>query len=369
MIDSIEDLIAFLKQFHRHWLSDELPDMKLDASLIPADLPYGLAQIYKELGALFELEPSRNSNAGRPFATQDCLVSVEGLKCVDGTLEFAWENQGNWSCRCPLSQYDPPVYSNSFDVWSEEQCGYQIVCDSLNHFLTTLCLQEAVMSCRWLEVLHDTTVWECLTREILPLWLNGYYVDREPTHSFYEIPNEDVLIMDLGVNGIWIGSPQTEVKAFIREEFLTPIKEETAIPPVERLLEMIQEFQEQTSKANQLLREHLRLENPMYWRKAGIAQTDSCGPDQSIRYYYHESGCIVKTAGLLIDWDYGLEGRVDGFTLWKLSQFAEYSSNSFSEFRDPNLLKTVFEEAIERGLLHQAFLLQQDDLFYLRDIG
>ena len=108
MIESIADLVAFLKRFHRHWLDDP----SLDPTLIPSDLPDGLATIYRELGALVEIEQNPS-----PFGTQDGLMPLSRLKRVDGMVEFAWENQGNWSARCVAGQSDPPVYSNAADVW------------------------------------------------------------------------------------------------------------------------------------------------------------------------------------------------------------------------------------------------------------
>src|SRR5262245_54437411 len=141
VIESIVDLVAFLKRFHRHWLDDP----SLNPALIPADLPPGLATIYRELGALVEIEPGPENDWRAPFATQDVLLPVSRLKRVGDLAEFAWENQGNWSARCPVGRSDPPVYSNAADSWDAVRRGFVVVCASLNHFLTTLCLQEAVM--------------------------------------------------------------------------------------------------------------------------------------------------------------------------------------------------------------------------------
>jgi Domain of unknown function (DUF6896) len=138
---------------------------------------------------------------------------------------------------------------------------------------------------------------------------------------------------------------------------------------VDRFLKMIEAFQRQTARANALLQEFLHLVNPMYWRQGGISRTGYCGPGNSIHYYYHGSGCTVESDDLLIDWDYGLDGRVDGFDLWRLWRFAEESTNSFPEFRDEEVLEGVFQEAIKRKLIHQPFLAKQDDLYYLRDVS
>jgi hypothetical protein len=201
-----------LRRFHRHWLDDP----SLDPSLIPADLPDGLAIIYRELGALVEIKQGPSNGWRAPFASQDALMPLSHLKRVDGMVEFAWENQGNWSARCPVGQPDPPVYSNAAESWEEERRGFVVVCESLNHFLTTLCLQEAVMSCRHLVTLYtDQPPDRVLTTPLRPLWLSGRYVygDQGPQYGFFAPPDRDVLIMEWA--GVWVGSPVEPVEGFV----------------------------------------------------------------------------------------------------------------------------------------------------------
>lgn len=205
MIDSIPSLIAFLERFHRGWVDDP----RLDASLVPDDVPDGLATIYRELGALVEIEHRR-----APFASQDCLMPLSQLQRVDDMLVFSCENQGNWTCRCRVGEKDPPVYSNAADVWHEEQRGFIVVCDSLNHFLVTLCLQEALYSCRNLVALEgDPKVADAIVEPLEPLWLRGWYVDGEPSHDFFATPDREVVVMDHA--GVWIGSPRHPVQRLV----------------------------------------------------------------------------------------------------------------------------------------------------------
>jgi hypothetical protein len=202
VIESIADLVAFLKRFHRYWLDDP----SLDRAQIPADLPDGLATIYRELGALVELEDDPG-----PFGAQDGLAPLSRLKRVNGMVEFAWENQSNWSARCPVGRSDPPVFSNAADVWAMERRGFVVVCESLNHFLTTLCLQEAVMSCSHLMTVDaDRPSTELVSIPLRPLWLNGFYVSGEPDHDFYVSPDHDVLVMRWG-DDLWVGSSVNKV--------------------------------------------------------------------------------------------------------------------------------------------------------------
>jgi hypothetical protein len=210
VLASIADLVAFLKRFHRHWLDDP----SLDPAVIPADLPSGLATIYREVGALVEIEQGPDNNWHAPFTTQDALMPVSRLKRVEGMVEFAWENQGNWSARTLIGLPDPPVYSNAADSWNEVRRGFVIVCASLNHFLTTLCLQEAVMGCRNLVALHtDRPPDQVLSIPLRPLWLNGYYVAGEPDHQLFVSPEQDVLLMDWA--GVWVGSPVKKVAGLV----------------------------------------------------------------------------------------------------------------------------------------------------------
>jgi hypothetical protein len=206
VIASIADLVGFLKRFHYRWLDDP----SLDPALIPADLPPGLAAIYRELGALVEIDQGPDNGWHAPFATQDALMPLSRLKRVDGMFEFAWENQGNWSARCPIGLPDPPVYSNAADSWDTVRRGFVVVCPSLNHFLTTLCLQEGVMGCRNLVALRTSQPPEqVLDIALRPLWLNGCYVGGEPDHHFFVSPDGDTLVMDWA--GVWVGSPVHEV--------------------------------------------------------------------------------------------------------------------------------------------------------------
>jgi hypothetical protein len=192
MIADIQDLVSFLREFHRPWG----PDPGLPPSEIPGDLPDGLALLYREFGLLIEIDEIHG-----PFATQDGLVPLSRLNRVEGMFEFVWENQGVWSCRCPIGNGDPAVYSNAADGCAET--SFEKICDSLNHFLITFCLQEAVMSAANLVAFRTESLADVLKEVPAPLWLQGYYAHGEPSHDFYLI-GQDVLLMNYA--GLWMGS-------------------------------------------------------------------------------------------------------------------------------------------------------------------
>jgi uncharacterized protein (TIGR02996 family) len=179
-ITSIETLIQFLREFHRHWMDDPV----LDAAAIPLDLPYGLMSLYRELGALFEFRRGRG-----PFNTQDSLSSPSQLQEIGGMVAFASENQGNWSCRYVKQSVDPPVYTDS-----NNEGEFAKVCDSLIHFLTTICLQEAVMSAPCLLSLEGSLE-DCFGATLTPIWLGGRFAYEQPS-NFYALPRHDALVLN-----------------------------------------------------------------------------------------------------------------------------------------------------------------------------
>jgi hypothetical protein len=191
MIESIDDLIIFLKYFRRNLLTDS----SLPPEMIPAYLPEGLAKIYREFGRFF------STSHPDVLGTQDNFAHVSNLQQIeDGMVMFCWENQGNWSARCPINQKDPPVYSDNSDYyirWNLEE-EFVIVCESLNHFLVTFCLQEAVFGSRnFARVDNADNIFETIVdrEKFQPLWMNGKYVYTDRLRDFYISEDRDILIM------------------------------------------------------------------------------------------------------------------------------------------------------------------------------
>ncbi len=203
MITTIDDLVAFLKRFHR------LPGSVPPAAPISADLPDALATIHREFGGLIEGQPF-----GGPFSTQDRLCPVGDLTPVDGRIGFAGENQGVWTAWCPTGAGDPFV---TIHVDADRRPTDVPV----SHFLITLCLQEAVLSCPnhgCIESDDGDTPADLLTVSFVPVWLDERTAQDETdeTHDFWATPAGDVLVMRWGDNGIWVGSPSRPVGPLVR---------------------------------------------------------------------------------------------------------------------------------------------------------
>ena len=202
MITSFDELIAFLRRYHRHRLADP----SLAPSRIPAELPPALARFHRELGALGDDTSERNA-----FYAQDQIVPVDRLTFADGQVTFAWENQGNWSARCAVGEGDPPVLSNAGGR------SFRVVCPSLEHFLTTLGLQEAVFSSPHLFAINqDVAIDKVLAEPVQPLWRKGTLVYGKSTHAFHVSADGNVIVMS-GQIGLWVGSRERPVRELLAE--------------------------------------------------------------------------------------------------------------------------------------------------------
>jgi len=131
----------------------------------------------------------------------------------------------------------------------------------------------------------------------------------------------------------------------------------------EHLFQLITEFQARAAEACRLLREHLQLENPMMWRPS-TPQIGSRGT--TARYAYHGSGVAVTFAdGRKIDFDFGFDGRCNGFSPWKLASLAGELGGAFQRFEGWLSLKALMDAEVKDGGISRPFHAQQDDLYYL----
>ena len=211
MITDIDGLCSFLREYHREWVSGPA----IPASELPSALPDPLARFYQQIGRLTEIEGGQETAWRAPLGTQDSIASPTSLKRIDGMIEFVWENQDCFSCRTAAQGEDPPVYSDWLHELGESEEEFEIVCDTLTHFLITFGLREAVMSSRFLLQPGVPSLESC-AGDFKPLWINGVYVNRRPCHSFYFDTDSESIFMDSDA-GFWLGSHRTDPTKLLPE--------------------------------------------------------------------------------------------------------------------------------------------------------
>lgn len=165
----------------------------------PRDLPESLRLVYRHVAMI-----ANDATPAAPYGTQDHLLPYAGLKRIDDQVEFAWENQGNWSARFVSGQADPPVLSNAADVYATPARGFVVVGATLSHFLTTFMLQEAALGAAHVCCMPEGFTADALPAlRLAPIWLDGRYLDEQPTHDFWLSENAEVLLFKHRHEGVF----------------------------------------------------------------------------------------------------------------------------------------------------------------------
>ena len=137
---------------------------------------------------------------------------------------------------------------------------------------------------------------------------------------------------------------------------------------LERWVALIGEYRAKILEAAALFRRYKGVDSGslMFWRRAGLPIRGFLDSGRTVGYYFHGNGCRVSLPGWEVDWDFGHDGRLDGFDAWRLWQFAKDGTDQFPEFERKETLEDVFREALARGVIHRPFKHLRDDLYYLR---
>ncbi len=200
--------IPALLDFIARWVPDLSPEHRVAPSSIQPFVPPPLRAIYEIAGNY----PVPYSQQWLPpewipglFGTQDHLLPLDQLVVTGRRFTFIHENQGVWTCETITHEDEPPVFSDAYSFDGRDE-GMREVCPSLSHFLTTFCLRELVFGSQnlfWVdsEPAHAS---ELVSGDLKPLWLDGMYVYRGASHSFFHCGG-DMLLMncDTASPGNW----------------------------------------------------------------------------------------------------------------------------------------------------------------------
>lgn len=88
--------------------------------------------------------------------------------------------------------------------------------------------------------------------------------------------------------------------------------------------------------------------------------------DETFTYSIHGVGCRVVAKSVIIDFDFGPGGRIDGFDAWRLSLFAQNSE--FHDLSDLGKLEREIKELEKEATIVKPRLLPSRHLYYWNKI-
>lgn len=142
MIRQFADLSLFLHD----WYDVVQPRLALSDCSTPVPVAKPLLDIWGLVGRLtVGSDEWRRIGTRSPLACQDGFAAPQFVRETDGRVDFAFENQGNWSAgyRTDDLSPDPEILSNWIDM-EERNAGYVRVGTKLSEFITTIILAETV---------------------------------------------------------------------------------------------------------------------------------------------------------------------------------------------------------------------------------
>lgn len=132
------------------------------------------------------------------------------------------------------------------------------------------------------------------------------------------------------------------------------------------IVTLIREFQAAVARAADLFHQHRGLADFRDWRSLGLSQSGTVDDRGSLRYYFHGIGCAFHfDDGSVVDWDWGHDGRNDGFDEWRLRGFWETRPHLRKLFSDEPALKRAFTDAVAAGRFVSPWCDHHDSLYYL----
>jgi hypothetical protein len=126
------------------------------------------------------------------------------------------------------------------------------------------------------------------------------------------------------------------------------------------LLQLITLFLSRINEAENIMKSHFNVDEPMHFRSNGIERVGNIG-DYS--YAFHGIGCRFKFGKLVVDYDYSEDGQTNGFDLWRLSQFGR-QYKEFREYISSGKIDIDFESSAN---LQEILKFDQGSLYHLKN--
>ncbi|UGQ47309.1 DUF6896 domain-containing protein [Massilia endophytica] len=119
-------------------------------------------------------------------------------------------------------------------------------------------------------------------------------------------------------------------------------------PMDERLRYLIDEYQSAVKFATSLMyRSGINMPQSDYaWAHMDIAPSGTL--DVGVQYHKHGAGCMVELQSGTVDFDFGANGEIDGFDLWKLTQFVAHSDIDYG-FESETEIEHAYNAALQSG--------------------
>ncbi|HZF50866.1 MAG TPA: hypothetical protein VE093_19535 [Polyangiaceae bacterium] len=130
----------------------------------------------------------------------------------------------------------------------------------------------------------------------------------------------------------------------------------------ERML--IDEYQAAVRRVVSTLRAGFGRDDLLRARRTGVIPKD--GVISGIEFSFHGIGCRAIVDDVEVDFDFGLDGRADGFDAWRLWLFARQKPKKYPQFQRQEDIKAALERLARSGEIEIPQTESSGYLWYLK---
>ena len=127
---------------------------------------------------------------------------------------------------------------------------------------------------------------------------------------------------------------------------------------------LIHEYQRAVRTVVAALRTGFGCDDLLMARRNGEIPKD--GVTGGIEFSFHGAGCMGTGAGFEVDFDFGPDGRVDGFDAWRLWRFANQNPAAYPQFQQLEDVQTALAKLARSGEIECPRTAPSPHLWYLR---
>lgn len=127
---------------------------------------------------------------------------------------------------------------------------------------------------------------------------------------------------------------------------------------------LISEYQVAVRRVVSALRMGFGRDDLLTSRRRG--EIPKSGVINGIDFSFHGVGCRGTVDGMDVDFDFGPDGRTDGFDAWRLWNFAKQKPAAYPQFQRQEDINTALEMLARSGDIERPQTAPSPHLWYLR---
>lgn len=135
------------------------------------------------------------------------------------------------------------------------------------------------------------------------------------------------------------------------------------------MLKLIADYQRRVAAFVEAAKAKYHLDDTGEWRSSGVPRTGNLDDDKKTEFTFHGFGCLVTSTDAEVDFDFGPDGRYDGFDGWRLSIFAESRPQDYPQFQRLEVVESVLGELVTEGFVVRPHWMPTPHLCYLNVAG